>query len=417
MLSLLRRSLRFATSSERSSLQEEFSEALRSAMDQMKADLRTLAGQASAHLPYMQFVQTIIPLIKKQDFCPVDNFFYQISSEYSPSSQDPRLQTAQILSYGLKLEDGDTRSLSTLFYFLYSNFKLAMTNGKIEQERGILRDGLGSKHVFSFMLGRMLPAIVNTSVRAPEAWLLLKTYVGSVEDILDGFAISGESDRPYIHRAIGQDDMDDLMTLIKFVLAGVNHLSTLGIMALEAQYLYTLVQLIRLLNLFGPSLVAYLCLPANSKSSVGKGLNKEIECFTEFTRAADEYIKDILEMAEASQEALHIDPLRLFDEMQYYYVDPALGSNDHINNFSKHMEDDMRKSWCTSGSIVSVRGPPKPSVASTQSGQGTEVPAWDVKQIAREMHEQLKEWNRAFDRSPATAWNRRPVLTEEELLF
>lgn len=399
-------------------MQQEFSKALKSVMDQTKQDLKAVVHDSSAHAPFMQFVRSIIPLIKKHDFCPVDNFFYQISTEFSPSFQDPRLQTAQILSYGLKLEDGDTRSFSTLFYFLYSNFKLAMANGTTQQERAILREGMGNTHVFSFMIDRMLPAVVKSAARIPEAWLLLDTYVGSLADLLDGVVGTEESDRPCIHRSLGCEDMSSLLTLLKSVSAAINDMSEYLSSSVGIGHLRTLALYARLLNLFGPSLVAYLCLPENSNTSTGRALEKEIESLTDFTRAAGAYLSGIVQAIAMDREVLfRIDPLLLLEEMQFYFLDPDLDKKEHIQNFSRHMEDDMRKTWVNTGSVISVRGPPKPSAPSTQSGQGTAVPNRSIQEVAQELYEQMERWNGMFDRSPATAWKRRPAIADEDILF
>jgi hypothetical protein len=414
---LMRRALRFAAASQRQQLQQDFSKTSKAVMEQMRADLKSLLNDASEHIPYMQFVRSVIPLIKKHDFCPVDSFFYQISIEYSPSSQDPRLQTAQILSYGLKLEDGDTRSFSTLFYFLYSNFKLAMANSNIKQEQAILREGMENQQVFIFMLSRMLPAVARTSLNLPDAWLLLDTYVGSMEDLLDGPTGSDGSSRPYIHQGIGSEHMGDVLTLLKHISSAINHLANSAATVIEKEILHSLAQLLRLLNLFGPSLVAYLCLQRNLRTETGTALHKEIDSFTDFTRAAEEHLSSVISLATSTQRPFQIDPLALLEEMQYYYADPTLERNEHVNNFSRHMEEDIRKTWYNMGSMLSVRGPPKPSASSTQTGQGTVVPNWNLEEEAQELHNQLIQWNLAFDRSPRTAWKRRPMIPDEVLLM
>ncbi|ETS79151.1 hypothetical protein PFICI_09004 [Pestalotiopsis fici W106-1] len=418
LLSLMRRTLRFAAASQRQHIQQEYSKALKSMMEQMKMDLKAIVHDTAAHMTFMQFVRSIIPLIKKHDFCPVDNFFYQISHEFSPSAQDPRLQTAQILSYGLKLEDGDVRSVSTLFYFLYSNFKIAMANGKLEQERAILRKGIWNPHIFSFMLDRMFPSIVKSVSKVPEAWLLLDTYVGSLEDLLDGYLESEESDRPYIYRSIGQEDMGSILALMRSVSAAINELSSLQMTAVGLDQLRLLSLLVKLLNLLGPSLVAFLCLPENSRTVTGRALNREIESFTDFTRAASEYLCGIIQAAATGEEVrFRIDPLLLLEEMQFYSGDPNLNSNEHIGNFSKHIEDDIQRTWLNTGSVISVRGPPKPTAPSTQSGQGTAVPSRSIQDATHELYEQLEGWNRMFDQSPSTAWKRRPTVPDEVFLF
>jgi hypothetical protein len=416
VLSVMRRTLRFANTSERPQLQKEFSKALVSAMDQIKRDLRLLATDTDTHLRYMNFVRLLIPLIKKHDLCPVDKFFYDIGKEYAPSEQDPKLQTAQILSYGLKLEDKDTRAVNGLFYYLHPNFKLALTNGKLADQQVILTKGLRNEHIFSFMLSRMMPAIVNTSVRTSQAWLLLEVYVGALEDLLDGLNLHEDPEKPYLHREIGSESMGDILALIKFVTAGIKHMESLTTANFKLEYMYTLVLLVKLLNLFGPSIVAYLCTPSNARSPMGRGLSRAIDSLTEFTTSASDYLSEILEPTKVNgrgrvgeEPAIQLSFARLFEEMQWYQPDQSLGRNEHIKGFTKHMTDDIQKTWITApGSgpgamTISVRGPARnPSVSAippTQSGQGTLVSAWDLRKLAEGLYAQLMEWNVTFGKA------------------
>ena len=125
-------------------------------------------------------------IIRAQDICPVDPFFYQISPEYSPSRQDPRLQTAGILACGLKLEEGSAHAAPGLFYLLWPNFTTALAGGRLADERAILERGMRHRHVLAFMLGKMLPAVVAAAVRCPDAWALAQTYVDALEARLAG---------------------------------------------------------------------------------------------------------------------------------------------------------------------------------------------------------------------------------------
>lgn len=435
ILSTLRRALRFATAAQRPQLQKEISKTLISAMDQMKRDLRSLVANADVHLRYMNFVRFLIPLIKTNDLCPVDKFFYDISKEYVPPEQDPRLQTAQILSYGLKLEDGDPRALNGLFYYLHPNFKLAIANGKLADQQVILAKGMRNDYVFSFMLSRMLPAIVSTAVKTSQAWILLDVYVSSLEELLDGFNLHEDPERPYLHREIGSDNMGDILTLLKFVTAGVKHLESLTTGPnFTLEYMYTLVQLVKLLNLFSPSIVAYLCTPSHVRSHVGVAMSRAIDSFTEFTSSVSEYLAGRLEPVRSgsrgmsgSEPALQLDFVRLFEEMEWYQPDQSLNRNSHINGFTKHMSDDIQKNWVTTGSgpglmMISIRGPtrnpPVPAVPSTQSGQGTMMAAWDLRRLASDLYAQVSDWNATFGKTtPAktTTWTGKlPVLLGED---
>jgi hypothetical protein len=406
-LSTMRKALRVANPSERQQQHTEFSKAIRTVMEQMKQDLKSMALDSIGHRDYILFVRSIIPLIKTNDFCPVDTFFYQISREYAPSVQDPRLQSAAILSYGLKLEDEDTRAVPGLFYFLYPNFKIALANGKLSEERAILEEGMGNPHVFSFMLSRMLPAIIRAAVRVPDAWLLLEVYVGAVERLLSATCI---------HREIGEGSMNDLLALLNFATAGVQHLQKLDVADFKPEYLCTLIQMTKVLNLLGPSLSAFLCLPANSSSTTGEALNQKMDAFTDFTREASEHLSEILDASE-KDNAVQLNPRRLFEGTRHQHLDASLDLNEHINGFAKHMIEDIRKSWVSTETTMSVRGPARAPVSSTQSGQGTKVPVWDVRRLATELHRQVREWNYAHEASSDSKRRRRGVFADEDMLF
>ncbi|KAI0137171.1 Mus7/MMS22 family-domain-containing protein [Xylariales sp. AK1849] len=409
-LSAMRKSLR-ANTSQRQQRQADFAKTIRAVMDQMKQDLKAIVADTTAHALYIQFVRAIVPLIKTNDLCPVDTFFYQISSEYSPSAQDPRLQTAAILSYGLRLEDEDTRAVPGLFYFLYPNFKIALANGKLAEERAILEEGMRNQHVFSFMISRMLPAIIGTTVRASEAWILLEIYVGSVERLLTAACV---------HREIGEGSMNDLLALLKFVIASTQQIQGFDVTDIKPEHLYALIQMTKVMNLFGPSLSAFLCMPTNSKSAIGAALAKAINSFTDFTRSATEYLSEAFdESSNNDSNPVQLNPYRLFNGIRYQHRDPSLERNEHINGFAKHMIDDIQKTWVTTGSTISVRGPARAPASSTQSGQGTAVPVWNIRHLAAELHGQVNEWNHAHDGSAETIRRRRrrAVVFGEDLLF
>ncbi|KAI1851656.1 hypothetical protein JX266_003118 [Neoarthrinium moseri] len=412
-LSSMRRAIRHEQN-----LQREVSQALRAVMDQMKQDLKLLVSEPAAHKAFIQFVRMIVPLIKKHDLCPIDPFFCQISKEYSPSAQDPRLQTAAILSYGLKLEDEDRGAVPRLFYFLYPNFKLALANGKLSDERDILREGMENKHIFSFVLSRMLPAIIRAVMKAPEAWLILDVYVEAVERLLDG-ELDGPPGKPLrgvIHRSIGHESMEDLLALLKFVGAAVQHYQR-SEANIRPEHLQSLTLSIKILNQFGPSLVAYLCTARNSKSHIGMAINKELDAFTDFTREAGEYLSEVLSSSEGGEGATQTDLGRLLEGIQFYYADPSTNRNENANSFAQHMVEDIQKNWVSTGGRISVRGPAHTPGVSTQSGQGTAIPPWNWVQLVAQLNEQIQEWNRSFDTSPAMVWNRRQAAMDETWLF
>lgn len=413
----MRKSLRFAEPSQRQQLQPQFAKTLKAVMDQIKQDLKLMVSSPPEHASYIDFVRSIVAIIRAQDMCPVDPYFYQISPEYSPSRQDPRLQTAGILACGLKLEEGNAYAASSLFYLLWPNFTTALANGKLADEQAILAQGIQHPHVLSFMLGKMFPAVIRTAVRKPEGWVLVETYVGALERWL--------TTGPAVHREIGEADMDGLLTLLRSVDVGVRHLGNLDIRDLHTEHLHTLVQMFRLANLLAPSLSAYLINDATSRAAAA--ITRIAGSLAAFARAAGSYIAGLLDepVTEAGSSTPYpftLDPARLFEgippqpqrqsDIGLDRSNSGSGSNsENIDSFSAHMLREMGHGWATittnggTGTALTVKGPapprgaavPSASIpAATQSGLGTPIPQWDAQTLVSRLRDQLDAWDRAF---------------------
>ncbi|KAI0595825.1 Mus7/MMS22 family-domain-containing protein [Biscogniauxia sp. FL1348] len=398
-IAAMRKTLRSVEPSQKQQLQAQFAKSLRTTMDRMKLDLKSMVLNSAEHINHIEFVRSIISLIRSQDLCPVDSFFYQISTEYSPSSQDPRLQTAGILAWGLKLEEGDTKAISGLFYLLFPSFKLALANNKLANESAILEQAMGNKYVYSFMLGRMFPAVIKTVSQAPEGWLLLDTYVG---------AFRAQFTSACIHRDIGRDSITELLALVEFIVAGIRHVQTLQVFELLPEHLHILAVMVNLLNLVSPSLAAYLINePATQPAD---DIAKIIDTITGFTRAAGVYLSSMLDEV-TSEHALTVDPNRLFEGIRGLGQDTSLNGDEYIDRFTKHMVQDIRDNWVTNGSNLTVRGPSRPQGPSaTQSGQGTPVLGWRPRELVRNLSEEVRAWNYANDATvPVTRPNEVPL--------
>ncbi|KAI5923785.1 Mus7/MMS22 family-domain-containing protein [Camillea tinctor] len=399
-ITAMRKTLRSAEPSRKPQLQIQLSKALRATMDRMKLDLKSMTLNTTEHINHIEFVRSIISLIRSQDLCPVDSFFYQISAEYSPSSEDPRLQTAGILAWGLKLEEGDTKAISGLFYLLFPSFKLALANNKLANESAILEQAMGNKYVYSFMLGKMLPAVIKAVSQMPEGWLLLDTYVG---------AFRAQFTSACIHRDMGRDSVVELLALVDFIVAGIRHIQALEVFELLPEHLHILAVMTSLLNLVSPSLAA--CLINEPASQTADDIARSIEAMTGFTRAAGVYLSDVLDEITPEQ-ALTVDPTRLFEgiggeDEQHTSHD----GNEHIDRFTKHMVQDIRDNWIRNGTNLTVRGPSRPQgPSSTQSGQGTPMPGWKPRELVQHLSEQIRAWNYANDATvPVTRPNEVPL--------
>ncbi|KAI1471640.1 Mus7/MMS22 family-domain-containing protein [Daldinia caldariorum] len=410
VVAVMRKTLRFAEASRKQQLQSQFSKALKSTMDQMKLDLKSITLDSPEHADYIEFVRSIVTVIRSQDLCPVDSYFYQISREYSPSSQDPRLQIAGILSWGLKLEEGDSKAVPGLFYLLFPNFKLALANGKLGNERAILQQGMGNFHVYSFMLSKMLPAISKAALQVPTGWIILDTYVSAFEVLLAA---------PCICREMGREDAKGFLVFLKITLAGIGQLQTLGAASLHEEHVYTLIRIIQLLNLLSPSLTAYLINEPASQEAID--ITRVGEAFTNFTREAEKYLSNLLNnlghRTSSNIEALPtIDSNRLFQGLGGQRASLPLEPDEHITRFANHMIRDINENWVSNGSTISIRGPSRvQGQTSTQSGQGTLVPRWDPRRLIQALNRELQEWNYANDL--ATATSRLAELPLDEFLF
>ncbi|RYP58794.1 hypothetical protein DL770_010355 [Monosporascus sp. CRB-9-2] len=410
IISKMRKSLRFAEAGQKPQLQAQFVKALRAVMEQIKQDLKLMIASPPEHSNYIDFVRNIVALIRSHDICPVDPYYYQISPEYSPSRQDPRLQTAGILACGLKLEEGNPRAASGLFYLLWPNFTTALTNGKLAEECAILEQGMRHPHVFSFMLGKMFPAIVRTAARRPEGWVLIETYVGALEKWMAG---------PAVHKEIAEENMDSVLALLKSADASVRHMKGLDITDLRPEHLYSLIHVLKLLNLLAPSLNAYLI---NEPTSLEAGeITKTIDALTSFTGAAGSYISALLDerpqpRAEAAaaagprehQPSFTLAPARLFEgivQSPSHHQQLDSPDTELINNFSAYMVRDIGDTWAIVSSpsfntnsgptmaALTVRGPARPSATQSGQGAGTLVPGWGAWTLAKQLREQAWRWN------------------------
>ncbi|TGJ81322.1 hypothetical protein E0Z10_g7434 [Xylaria hypoxylon] len=388
----MRKALLRADADKKPHLQNIFSKALRSVMDRMRADFKSMVLNSPEHLNHVNFVRSIISLIRSQDLCPVDPFFYQISQEYSPSRNDPRLQTAGILSWGLKLEEGDSKAVSGLFYLLFPSFKIALANGELANEASILKESMKHTHVFDFILSTMVPAIVRTSTQVSEGWVLLDTYIEAIDARLSS---------PCVHRQIGGDMMMDILALHTMVLASAEVIQTRASPALQHGDIASLTAMIKILNILSPSVTAYLI--NEPESQIAKDFPHVIDELTDFTRSADAYLSDVVKSYdEENTTILELD--HLFDGLGMPGPETTLRYHEQVDRFSSHMLQDIRNNWVSNEASITIKGPPRSQKPSTtQSGQGAPVPKWDRRGLLQNLKEEIKRWNQGHDMMMRTA--------------
>ncbi|KAM0420721.1 hypothetical protein ACHAPT_011503 [Fusarium lateritium] len=382
MISWMRRSLRDAGPALRKIILSEHSKTLKSVMQRIKGDLRTVAQDASEHHDYVVFTRDIISLIRAHgsDICTVDDFFYQISKEYSPSVQDPQLQVAGMMSYGLRLGEGDTKVIHQLFFFLFNNFKMSLINDKLRDEVVLLRKGMENPGILSFILGKMLPAMIQAAVAESSAYPMIDVYVEAVRVLLTQNALPRqltEADAPYL-----------LVTLQAFV----GCLYQLGQMggSLEAERMHLIAQLLSMSNYIWPSLQGLALSQATCESwkditqllkEAGRGLVR-----------AESYMLEMMELEDYS-----LDAGLLLSGFRRHATAP-LQVDDHAKSFADNIVNDVRRNWVTIGTKITIQAPGKGrGFPSTQSGQGTPGPVWQMGVLVKDLYERSRTWNYWWD--------------------
>ncbi|KAH7021108.1 Mus7/MMS22 family-domain-containing protein [Microdochium trichocladiopsis] len=385
----MRRALQDAEPSRRLVMKSDFAMIMKSVMEQLKADLRLMTLDSRQQHAYIEFVRMIINLIRAQDFCPVDQFFYQISPEFTPSSQDPRLQAAGILSYGLKLEENDPRAAPGLFYLLLANFKIALANGRVAEERSIVQQGLDNLCIFRFMLGHMLPALVMTAAKAGEAWILLETYAQALCESLSA---------PAIHRHFGKEDMPAVLALYTAALDAFLQMARMDISDLRGEHLHSLTMIFMALNAFGPSVVVHFMMEDNEldiEPDESLRLRSIISSISGFVTSAASHLDGVIRGSHEANGAdnMAIVPDHLFEGLDLWNSALPPGTETQVDDFSRHVTDDISRNWVSTGSTMTVRGPTRlQGLTSTQSGRGIAVPQWDRSELVSGLVEQLQGW-------------------------
>lgn len=383
-ISSMRKSIRDAGPGPKKSLVSEYKRTLQLVMDQIKGDLKTVSQDPLAHSSYLLFVRDIISLIRSHgpDICAVDEFFYQISKEYSPSVQDPQLQVAGMVSYGLRLREGDTRVAHQLFFFLINSFKLAVMNDKIVEEVKMLAKGLRNPGILNFVLGKMLPAIVRASAVESGSFPLLGVYAQACYLLLDADEAPPD---------LTEDNLPQLRVTLDAMITGMQELGQCGDQSDEV--FHVLRHYFGIMNVVWPSL--YVLTLSGVTSSDLNGIKSLLRDCKSFTNWTEDYMSDLLEFPDFDVEQgglLNLQPR----EAGTMTADP------HVSSFTENIISDVRTNWIVSGNRLSIQAPGKArttqSTQSTQSGQGIQRPTFDRRELLMDVYERTRTWNRWWDK-------------------
>ncbi|OLN80957.1 Protein MSP1-like protein 2 [Colletotrichum chlorophyti] len=286
-VSWMRQSLQAADAASKKDLLVDFERTLNTVMNQMRVDLLAMIGNSSEHSSYVKFVRGIISLIKAYgtDICPVHKFFLEVSKEYSPPIEDPHLQAALIQSYGFKLAEGDPRVPSTLFHFFLNNFKGSLQRNRLPHEVFLLRGAFKYDTIVSFVLEKMLPAVLHATLSTPEAYAMLDVFCDALGLTLTASAVA---------RQVSEHSLDCISPLVTTVLAWAK---TVKGTSLGAEQIHILRRVIWVFNALQPTLESFSLMPREIRG--WDKLMDRLHWFSVLVEGARKYIDGQLVSSEA----------------------------------------------------------------------------------------------------------------------
>ncbi|KAG6249297.1 hypothetical protein E4U24_002188 [Claviceps purpurea] len=388
-VSSMRKSLRDAGPSLHRTLSAEYSSVLKLAMEQMKSDLKTTSQMhQTQHNDFVLFVQNIISLIKTHavDICAVDSYFYQITKEYSPPVEDPQLQVASIVSYGLKLQDGDVRSSRPLFYLLFNNAKFSITNQTIGEQIGMLVKSMANANIKNFILCKMLPAIIKVVFQEPDAFPLLDIYLEALQRCFAGKVVSQE---------LTHEDTPAICILYRTIWKGVQSIGA-RTGNLTLRQLYLMRQVIALQNLFW-SYIYVLSMSKPTPQSWTR-LWGILASLWDVFRATEDHLNKRNAMETGSPEEER-ETTRLFVPELEGSVPRSGGvrgdeadrfADADIETFSENMIQDVRKCWSVTGTTVSINI--KGSMSMRSCNGTAVVAARSERDLMKDVNDGTREW-------------------------
>ncbi|KAK0706596.1 Mus7/MMS22 family-domain-containing protein [Lasiosphaeria miniovina] len=388
----MRKSLREAGSAQSKQLRDEFAKTLQLAMQRMKEDLGLLRSDSAEHGLYIGFVRRLISLIKSHGvgICVVDAFFTQPSLDYSPPMQDPQLHTAGIIAYGVRLGEKDVTAVPQLFHYLYNNFKIALGNDKLGQERVILERAMGDPHIVTFMLQFMIPAMIQASSQINEAWLLLEVYAGALGNLLT---------RACAPREVSDDDMEHATNILTTILEWFAGAARSSDRSISLQQLHVMNILAAVAKMLQPSLRTYLFSEAQTQDS---RLEKAVDSLAELFAEARSYIGSILE-SESPHDGTTLQSLRAAALLSGLSADsPPGGRNARVQDFANTIAVDVRKNWIVTESRVVLQMAGRAGVVTAtqqlSGGHWSEQGSWNVKELLQRLYSQAGQWKLGTER-------------------
>ncbi|KAK0385586.1 hypothetical protein NLU13_6764 [Sarocladium strictum] len=376
-ISHMRTQLRDAEFSQRKALLIEYAQTLKAVMEQMATDLRTISQDPTEHPAYVSFVRGIISLIRSHgaDICAVDDFFYQISRDYSPPAEDPQLQIAGMIAYELKLNEAGARQ--QLFFFMFNSFKLAMDKDQLGEHVGLISSGIKRPAIRQFMLGKLLPAALLAAWQQHPAHILVDLCMAAFDVLLQGSILSTE---------LTTDDLDPLLTTIAAIATGFRQLSAVPINT----EVHLINRAVSFMNLVWPSLMMLKIkrLAPAQLDAVQHALSGFLSCFQIVRRHLE--VSNGYPVWETSN---------LVGASLRQTVLPDASNDPDIASFRDNIIMDVQRNWNVGERRIGIKTPAKSrgTQSSTQAGQGVEVPDQDVTKLYSEMRFILAIWIDSYE--------------------
>ncbi|KEY64444.1 hypothetical protein S7711_05262 [Stachybotrys chartarum IBT 7711] len=373
----IRSTLRDAGPSVKAVLLFDYAKVLRLVMEQMKADLKDLANRPVDHHAYIVFVRDVVSLIRTHgsDVCPVDDFFFQISKDYSPPAQDPQLQVAGMTAYGIRVGEGDARAAQQLFFFLFASAKRCITSDNLGNEAQMLQRGMKDVHVLDFVLGEMFPAIIQATVVEDLAFPLLDIYVEALWRLLHKHVVAHE---------LVDNDLPKVRVVLTAILRAMAKIRD-SLRGISQAHLHVIRQLLAVVNLLRPSIrVLSMARPTPPAWSE---VHQYFRFLYAFSTRAEEDLRSLMEDNNGV-----VDPALLFAGLPTL---PAAATqlSARVEGFAKNMTDDVRRNWILADGLITIPMPGKGrGVPSTQSSQGIRSPAWNTMELVWDLYGRVREF-------------------------
>ncbi|EPE07476.1 hmg-i hmg- dna-binding protein [Ophiostoma piceae UAMH 11346] len=399
----------------RQQLRSDFARALRLVMQQIKDDLRFLSRSAStsmastasttstgAHEQYVLFVREIVALMRSHggDICTLDDFFYSQSVEYAPSPEDPQLRAASIVTYGLRLGEGETTAAPQLFYYLHNSFNIALANGDLAQECRLLERSMDdNSSILKFMLERMLPAILRVSMSSSQGssagvvgtvgtvgtacWPLLDVYCSAVEQFLTRSILPKAMDDDVLVGAVASL-FEDVVQLLGHAFGGMSSEQEHAAAEVKVR-VRTMAQLAALANVLQPLVMVCVCLPACPETTRARlsasiaSLYELVEVYGDRRASQGELLSAILN----GRSARSTPPAPL----------AAADRSPQVAQFTASIAKHVKENWVVGddGSINAKRTQGRAAGAST-SAHGHVPFSWSMDELVEELQRQLGLW-------------------------